>query len=107
MGSKRMNPTASATTPTAGAASATTATTATLSGECRDIRHHAERANRNARCQNSYCFLLHGGSPIEVPKALWCSQCSRADLTDLTALNFGNYGAAPSPPSGKKKERNS
>jgi hypothetical protein len=65
MGSKRMNPTASATTPTAAAASATTAT---LSGECRDIRHHAERANRNARCQNSYCFLLHGGSPIEVQK---------------------------------------
>jgi hypothetical protein len=63
MGSKRMNPTASATTPTVAAASATAASTATLSGECRDVRHHAERANRNARSQNSYCFLLHGAFP--------------------------------------------
>jgi hypothetical protein len=63
MGSKRMNPTASATTPTVAAASATAASTATLSGECRDVRHHAERANRDARSQNSYCFLLHGAFP--------------------------------------------
>jgi hypothetical protein len=76
-GSKPMKPTAAAQSmgsmptpaakpmPTPAAKStptptANTATTATLSGECGGVRHHAERANRNACCQNTYRFLLHG-----------------------------------------------
>jgi hypothetical protein len=70
MGSKRMNPTASAATPTVAAAPATAASTATLSGECRDVRHHAERANRNARSQIPIVFFFMARSPIEVPKPL-------------------------------------
>ena len=29
-------------------------------GDCRSVRDDAKRANRNARCQKTYCFLLHG-----------------------------------------------
>jgi hypothetical protein len=47
---------AATTTPTAMAA-------ATPMGECRDVRHDAKRAHRNARCQNAYSFLLHGVLP--------------------------------------------
>ena len=43
-----------ATTPMPAAASTTPA------GDCRSVRDNAKRANRNARCQNTYCFLLHG-----------------------------------------------
>jgi hypothetical protein len=118
MGSKRMNPTASAmpaATPTAKpgkptasakpvptpAAKSTptptpTATTATLSGERRDVRHHAERANRNARGQNTYCFLPHGTFPTRSSKALRCLQRSRADLTDLTVVAPASFEMAKS-----------
>jgi hypothetical protein len=37
---------------------ATAATTP--AGDCRSVRDDAKRANRNGRCQNAYCFLLHG-----------------------------------------------
>jgi hypothetical protein len=80
MGTKSMKPTASAVKaaksmePTASAKSmkptastvkaASTPTTmpaaATPMGDCRSVRDDAKRANRNARCQNTYCFLLHG-----------------------------------------------
>jgi hypothetical protein len=73
-------------TPTAKSMPTPTATTATPSGECRDVRHHAERANRNARGQNSYCFFPHGTFPTRSSKALRCSQRSRADATDITVV---------------------
>jgi hypothetical protein len=109
MGSKSMKPTASAkpmpataaSAPTVAAASATTvaaasATTATPSGECRDVRHQAERANRNARCQNSYCFLLHGAFPNRTTKSHLCSQRSRTDLTNLTLFAAASFEMAKS-----------
>jgi hypothetical protein len=40
-----------------------TASTATTPCDCRSVRDDAKRANRNARCQNSYCFSLHGAFP--------------------------------------------
>jgi len=36
------------------------AASATPSGDRRDVRHDAERANRNARRENSYHFPVHG-----------------------------------------------
>jgi hypothetical protein len=64
----------SAPTPKPAAVSTPTpapATTPMPTGDCRDVRDEAKRANRNARCQNTYCFLLHGAlSPIEVVGAL-------------------------------------
>jgi hypothetical protein len=51
-----------ATTPMPAAASTTPA------GDCRSVRDDAKRANRNARCQNTYCFLLHGAFPISQSK---------------------------------------
>ncbi len=32
-------------------------------GDCRDVRDEAKRANSNARCKNTYCFLLHDAFP--------------------------------------------
>jgi hypothetical protein len=57
----------STTMTASGAATAMTTTTVTTTamaaatpmGECRDVRHDAKRAHRNAHRQNSYCFL-HG-----------------------------------------------
>ncbi len=60
---KPSKPTASTPTPMPAASTPTTmpATAATTpAGDCRSVRDDAKRANRNARCQNSYCFLLHG-----------------------------------------------
>jgi hypothetical protein len=85
-----------ATTPAASSTTATTATTATLSGECSDVRHHAERANRNARGQNAYRSLLHGTFPTRSSKALRCSQRSRAHLTDLTLVAAASFEMAKS-----------
>ena len=66
MGSKPVKSTASSKPMSAPAAkSMTTATTATPSGKCRDVRHDAKRAHRNARRQNSYRSLLHGAFPID------------------------------------------
>jgi hypothetical protein len=50
---------ATASTAPAVKATASTATTATPC-DCRSVGDDAKRANRNARCQNTYCFLLHG-----------------------------------------------
>jgi hypothetical protein len=54
-----------ATTMTTTTVTTTAMAAATTMGECRDVRHDAKRAHRNAHRQNSYCFL-HGASPIEV-----------------------------------------
>jgi hypothetical protein len=90
MGSKPMVPTASAmpaatptvkpSKPTATAVPATTSTapavkatastsTPTPFGKCRDIRHGAKRAHRNARGQNAYRSLLHGTFPTRRSKS--------------------------------------
>jgi hypothetical protein len=80
MSSKPVKPTASAksmktTAPTkavpapAAKPMPTPAATTAPSGECRDVRHHAERANRDARYQNSYCFLPHGAFPNRTSKS--------------------------------------
>ena len=48
---------AASTVPT----TATPVPTATApAGDCRSVRNNAKRADRNARCKSSYCFLLHG-----------------------------------------------
>jgi hypothetical protein len=50
---------------TASAAMPATATAPTaMTGDCRNVSHDAKRANRNARCQNAYRFLLHDAFPI-------------------------------------------
>ena len=76
MGSEPVKPTASAKSmgskpapsakpmPAAATNSTAAAPAATPSSECRDVRHHAERTNRNARCQNSYSFLFHDAFPV-------------------------------------------
>ena len=53
-------PTAMPAAATAMPAAAPTA----MPGNCRNVRHDAKRANRNARCQNAYYFLLHDAFPI-------------------------------------------
>jgi hypothetical protein len=75
---------ATATTPTMAAA--------TPMGECRDVRHDAKRAHRNAHRQNSYCFL-HGASPIEVLKPSLAARAatdvtSTSHLTTISAASF-------------------
>jgi hypothetical protein len=72
-----------------------TATTATLSGECRDVRHDAKRANRNACRQNSYCFLPHGAFPNRSLKPS-AARDARADLTDLTVVVAASFEMAKS-----------
>jgi hypothetical protein len=53
-----------ASTVKAATASATMPTTATaMPGDCRNVRLDAKRANRNARCQKAYYFLLHDAFP--------------------------------------------
>jgi hypothetical protein len=96
MSSKPVKPTASAKPmPTPAAKSmptptATTApsTTATLSSECRDVRHHAERANRNARGQNAYCSLLHGRFPTRSSKTVVARAATDVHLTAISAASF-------------------
>jgi hypothetical protein len=85
------------TTVTTTAMAATTVTTtamaaATPMGECRDVRHDAKRAHRNAHRQNSYCFL-HGASPIEVLKPSLAARAatdvtSTSHLTTISAASF-------------------
>jgi hypothetical protein len=65
VGSKSMEPAEpsvpATTTPTAmPATTPMPAAAATPAGDCGSVRDNAKRANRNARCQNTYCFLLHG-----------------------------------------------
>jgi hypothetical protein len=57
--------------PTTSAVPTTTAvpTASTASCDCRSVRDDAKRANRNARRQNTYCFLVHGGFPQSTSKA--------------------------------------
>ena len=67
MGGKPMKP-ASAVKSSASAVKATASTVTTTSSvttrDCRDVRHEAKRAHRDARCQNAYCFPRHGAYPI-------------------------------------------
>jgi len=77
------------TTVTTTAMAATTVTTtamaaATPMGECRAVRHDAKRANRNARCQNTYC-LPHEAFPTRSSKPVGGGACDHC--TDLTSFN--------------------
>jgi hypothetical protein len=56
-----VKPTAS-TAPAVKATATATASTATTPRDCRSVRDDAKCANRDARRQNSYCFLFHGRS---------------------------------------------
>jgi hypothetical protein len=95
--STTMTTTTVTTTVTTTAMAATTVTTtamaaATPMGECRDVRHDAKRAHRNAHRQNSYCFL-HGASPIEVLKPSLAARAatdvtSTSHLTTISAASF-------------------
>jgi hypothetical protein len=95
--SATMKPTAStvkaASTPTTMPTAATTMpTAATPMGECRAVRHDTKRANRNARCQNTYCFLLHGAFPTR-SSTVGGGACDhrrhlRLHLTTVSAASF-------------------
>ena len=92
MGSKSMKATAPAVATTSAVPTTTSAmpttsavpTTSTALCDRRSVRDDAKRANRNARCQNTYCFLVHGGFAQSTSKASG-SQRSRADFT------YSNY----------------
>jgi hypothetical protein len=97
MGSKSMKAApAVATTsavPTTTSAMPTTSAVPTASTafcDCRSVRDDAKRANRNARCQNTYCFLFHGGFAQSTSKASG-SQRSRADLPILTIVDAASF----------------
>ena len=89
MGSKSMK----ATAPVATTSAVPTASTAFC--DCRSVRHDAKRANRSARCQNTYCFLFHGGFAQSTSKAPG-SQRSRADLPNLTIVDAASFGIGKS-----------
>jgi hypothetical protein len=65
MGSKSMVPTESAmpATTTAPAVKSAASTPTAMPGDCRDVRHDAKRAHRDACRQNAYRSLLHGTFP--------------------------------------------
>jgi hypothetical protein len=48
------------TASTAPAVKSTASTPTAMPGDCRDVRHDAKRAHRNACRQNAYRSLLHG-----------------------------------------------
>jgi hypothetical protein len=84
--------TTTVTTTTVTTATTPTMAAATPMGECRDVRHDAKRAHRNAHRQNSYCFL-HGASPIEVLKPSLAARAatdvtSTSHLTTISAASF-------------------
>ncbi len=58
-------PTTTPAVPTTSAVSTPSAesTSSTAFCDCRDVRHDAKRAHRNARCQDTYSFLRHGAFP--------------------------------------------
>ena len=89
MGSKSMKATAPVATTSA------TPTTSTAFCDCRSVRDDAKRANRNARCQNTYCFLFHGGFAQSTSKASG-SQRSRADLPNLTIADAASFSIGKS-----------
>ena len=97
MGSKSMKATTSAVAtasavPTTTSAMPTTAvpTASTAFCYCRSVRDDAKRANCNARRQNTYCFLFHGGFAQSTSKASG-SQRSRADLPNLTIVYAASF----------------
>ena len=97
MGSKSMKATAPA-VATASAVPTTTSAVPTASTafcDCRSVRDDAKRANRNARCQNTYCFLFHGGFAQSTSKASG-SQRSRTDLPNLTIVDAASFGIGKS-----------
>jgi hypothetical protein len=61
---------AAASASTVKAAAASTVTSSVIAGDCRDVRHDAKRAHRNACRQNAYRSLLHGTFPTESTKAV-------------------------------------
>ena len=90
MGSKSMKATATAVATTSAVPTASTAFC-----DCRSVRDDAKRANRNARCQNTYCFLFHGGFAQSTSKASG-SQRSRADLPNLTIADAASFSIGKS-----------
>ena len=96
MGSEPVKPTASAKSmgskpapsakpmPAAATKSTAAAPAAAPSSECRDVRHHAERTNRNARCQNSYSFLFHDAFPVRSRQKVVASNAHKPTQPYLT-----------------------
>jgi hypothetical protein len=80
----KSTPTASAKPMPAAATKSTAAAPATPSSECRDVRHHAERTNRNARCQNSYSFLFHDAFPVRSRQKVVASNAHKPTQPYLT-----------------------
>jgi hypothetical protein len=74
------------TASTAPAMPATASTPTAMPGDCRDVRHDAKRAHRNARCQNAYRSLLHGTFPTGSSKTVGVGVCDLC--TKLTSLNI-------------------
>jgi hypothetical protein len=106
MGCKTMEPAETAPVPTTSAAvptaAPTTPTVPTAFCDCRrDVRDDAKRAHGNARCQDTYCFLLHGAFPNhfllhgafpnQMSKSRLQLERSRADLTDLTVFAAASF----------------
>jgi hypothetical protein len=96
---KSMEPTAAASTVKATASTSTvkaaatastvTTTSSVTAGDCRDVRHEAKRAHRDARCQNAYCFPLHVAFPNRSPKPA-CNAREPAYLY-LTAVSAPSF----------------
>ena len=63
------------TTVTTTTVTTTAMAAATPMGECRDVRHDAKRAHRNAYRQNTYCFLLHDAFPNRSSKTVVGAAC--------------------------------
>ena len=96
VGGKPMKPTATAVKPSKPTATAVnpskptttavkaTASTATAPCDCRSVGDDAKRANRNARCQNTYC-LPHEAFPTRSSKTVGGGACDHC--TDLTSFN--------------------
>jgi hypothetical protein len=68
------------TTSTAPAVKPTASTPTARPGDCRDVRHDAKRAHRNACRQNAYRSFLHGTIPSRSSKAVAVARDCYTDL---------------------------
>jgi hypothetical protein len=91
MGSKSMVPTASAmpATTTAPTVKSAASTPTAMPGDCRDVRHDAKRAHRDARRQNAYRSLLHGTFPTRTSKVVGAA--ARATTARISPHPTFNY----------------
>jgi hypothetical protein len=95
-------------TPVKYTAPTSASATTTLPGECRDVRHHAERAHRDTCRQNAYRSLLHGTFPTRSSKAVGVGG-TRDNRTDLAPSNIWLLWRSDDIMAGEregKKERN-